>query len=205
MSVAGVVLAAGAGRRMGQPKAGVVLDGTPLVRRAAAVLMDGGCTPLGVVVGAAADDTTALLDGLDVRVLHNPAWDAGMATSVEVALRWAGDTGADAVMLLPVDTPGIGAAVVRRLVGTWQDVHDTEEVAGVVPTYDGRPRNPVVLGAAVLDEVVGALEGDSGARGWVAANGHRLRMVACADVGDPTDLDTPADLARWSAHPPDQT
>ena len=66
MTVAGLLLAAGAGRRMGGPKALVELDGEPLVRRGIRLLTDGGCDPVTVVVGASADLVRPLCDGARV-------------------------------------------------------------------------------------------------------------------------------------------
>ncbi|MCG5440355.1 NTP transferase domain-containing protein, partial [Micromonospora foliorum] len=57
---AGLLLAAGAGRRFGRPKALVELDGEPLVRRAIRLLGDGGCAPVHVVLGAGADEVPDL-------------------------------------------------------------------------------------------------------------------------------------------------
>ena len=64
MTVAGIVLAGGQGRRMGRPKARVEIGGVALVDRAVAALEDAGCDP--VVVADAGDDGPlfALLDPL---------------------------------------------------------------------------------------------------------------------------------------------
>jgi CTP:molybdopterin cytidylyltransferase MocA len=182
--VAGLVLAAGEGRRLGVPKALLEIDGERLVDRAVRVVREGGCDPVYVVAGAA---------GLDVdgaKVLDNPAWSTGMGSSVRLGLSAVAQ---DAVVVMVVDTPGIGADVVRRLVAAYRS-----GAMVVVATYDGQPRNPVLLArehwAAVADLAVG----DVGARAFLAAHPELVTHVECGDLGDPSDLDTPGDWARAS-------
>ena len=67
----GLLLAAGAGRRMGTPKALVHdADGTSWLRRSVAALLDGGCTPVHVVLGAGAEEARTLLADLPVEVVR---------------------------------------------------------------------------------------------------------------------------------------
>ncbi|WP_326569256.1 nucleotidyltransferase family protein [Amycolatopsis rhabdoformis] len=83
--VAGLLLAAGAGRRFGGPKALVELDGEPLVRRALRTLTDAGCAPVRVVVGAAADEVRKLVPD-PVQAIHAEGWEGGMGASLKAGL-----------------------------------------------------------------------------------------------------------------------
>lgn len=190
MTVAGLLLAAGAGRRMGGPKALLELDGDPLVRRGIRLLRDGGCAPVVVVLGAAADRVRPLCD--DAQVVQAPGWRTGMAASLRaglVALQAA--PGVTACVVALVDQPGITPLCVERL----RAAHEAGATAAVA-SYDGRRRNPVLLDRSVWEQVAAGAHGDEGARAWLRAHPDLAVAVDCTDVGSPDDLDTPQDLAR---------
>jgi CTP:molybdopterin cytidylyltransferase MocA len=192
-AVAGLLLAAGAGRRMGRPKALVELAGEPLVQRGLRLLRDGGCAPVVVVVGAAADEVRPLCAG--AQVVEAPDWRTGMAASLRAGLA---ALEADACVVALVDQPGVTPAAVERL----RAAHRAGAPAAVA-TYAGRPRNPVLLDRSTWAGVAAAASGDEGARTWLRAHPGQVVQVDCTDVGTPDDLDTPQDLAALAAaHPP---
>jgi len=190
MRVAGLVLAAGGGSRYGSPKALVRLRGRLLVERAADLLAAGGCDPVVVVLGAAADQVLAAarLPRTGVRAVVNPDWPTGMGSSLRVGLA-AVPAEAEAVVVTLVDTPGLGPESVRRLVAAG----DPDGAAQA--TYGGRRGHPVLLGRTVIAEVAAAATGDRGAGPWLAAHPERVRLVPCDGTGDPRDVDVPDDLA----------
>ena len=173
----GLVLAAGAGHRMGQPKAELILDGERLVDRAVRVLRAGGCDEVVTVVREGVTSP-------DARVVVNPEPERGMGSSLRLAL--AAATGRRAVILL-VDTPGIGADAVRAVLAVDAPV--------VVATYGGRRSHPVVVDHSWWGEVAELAAGDRGARPFLAAHPELVREVECP--GDPSDLDTMGELASW--------
>ena len=190
MRVAGVVLAAGCGSRYGSPKALVRLRGRLLVERAADLLAAGGCDPVVVVLGAAADQVLAAarLPRTGVRAVVNPDWPTGMGSSLRVGLA-AVPAEAEAVVVTLVDTPGLGPESVRRLVAAGGPDGAAQA------TYGGRRGHPVLLGRTVITEVAAAATGDRGAGPWLAAHPERVRLVPCDGTGDPRDVDVPDDLA----------
>lgn len=179
---------------MGTPKA-LVRDsrGVAFVERALRVLFDGGCLPVTVVVGAAAEAVSALLhDGgwLDddaVKVTVAADWAEGMGASLRSGLRSI-DTASEAVLVSLVDLPDVGAPVVRRIV----------EQGGLGPavlaraTYDGRPGHPVLLGREHWDGVAQTALGDQGARGYLAS--HDVVHIDCSDLATGRDVDRPDQL-----------
>jgi len=191
VSVAGLVLAAGGGRRFGGPKALVRLDGELLVERAVATLRGAGCAPIVVVLGASAADVATTAELGDAVVLVNDGWEQGMGSSLRTGLCALRDLSAPAAAITLVDQPGVGADVVRRLVGHWRP-----GLAAVVASYDGEPRNPAVIDASAWPDVMAAAAGDVGARGWLRNHPDDVTLVACDDLGSVIDIDTPLDLDR---------
>jgi nicotine blue oxidoreductase len=187
-TVAGLVLAAGEGRRYGRPKALVELGGRLLVERAVGALTEGGCGPVTVVLGASADEVVRRADLDGTRTVLNPAWATGMGSSLRAGLAALTAGHADAALVLLVDTPGIGAAAVRRLAG-----YAAADVVAVA-TYDGRRGHPVLLGRQHWAEVARLADGDAGARPFLAAHPGLVTPVPCEDIADGTDVDVPADL-----------
>ncbi|WP_045877149.1 NTP transferase domain-containing protein [Pseudofrankia sp. DC12] len=205
MKVAGLLLAAGAGRRLGTPKALVGWDGAPLVVRGLRLLDAAGCSPLLVTVGAAADQVIAAIPTAGppggVEVVRVEGWAEGMGASLRAGLAALTETAAEAVVVALVDQPFVEPDLVRRLIATAvggaraaPDVATAP--AAVVACFGGRPRNPVLLPRAIWPDVARLARGDVGARAWLRAHPDRLTVVPCDDLGTPDDVDTPADLAR---------
>jgi CTP:molybdopterin cytidylyltransferase MocA len=182
--VAGVLLAAGAGSRLGTPKALVELGGRRLADRGADLLRDGGAEPVIVVLGAARVDVPGVV------AVHNPDWATGMGSSLAAGLRAVPEDCAAAVIAL-ADQPLIGPGVVRRLIAAYRAGAEV-----VAAAYDGKPRNPVLLARRHWPEVLATAVGDAGARPFLRAHPELVTVVECADIGSPDDLDTPGDLAR---------
>jgi CTP:molybdopterin cytidylyltransferase MocA len=197
--VAGLLLAAGAGRRMGGPKALVELDGEPLVARGLRALRDAGLDPRVVVLGADADRARPAAVAADpaVTVVVADDWADGMGASLRAGLAALDVADPDAVLVLLVDTPGIGPEALARVAAA------ATRDGLVRGSYDGRPGHPVVLGAEHLAGVAAAAHDDVGARGYLAGRDD-VRSVEVGDVATRDDVDTPADLARVSGSSTDR-
>jgi nicotine blue oxidoreductase len=189
VKVTGLVLAAGAGRRFGGPKALVAFDGDLLVERAVRMLSNGGCDKVVVVLGASADEVVgrARLDGAYLAIAQE--WEQGQGASLNAGLDAVAATDADAVVIALVDQPWVGAEAVGRL----RRAAEAGAVAAVA-TYDGESRNPVLLTRPIWKAVAASAVGDVGARAWLRANPEQVVAVACDGTGDPRDVDVPADL-----------
>ena len=97
-------------------------------------------------------------------------------------------------MIALADQPLIGAAAVRRLIAA-----HAGGAAVAVAAYDGKPRNPVLIGRAHWAAVLDVAAGDTGARPFLRAHPELVTLVECGDMGSPDDIDTPQDLARLRA------
>ncbi len=186
--VAGVLLAAGAGRRYGMPKA-LAGEGEWL-RRAVGALVEGGCDPTVVVLGAAADRAAPLVPA-GARVVIAPDWDEGMGASLRVGLAALGrdvDGYVQAALVHLVDLPDVGAGVIRRILARATGVALPAVVARA--QFGGRPGHPVLLGRDHWDAVAAAVSGDRGARDWLAGRSD-LVLVDCTDLATGADVDRP--------------
>ncbi|HXA62509.1 MAG TPA: nucleotidyltransferase family protein [Streptosporangiaceae bacterium] len=181
--VAGLLLAAGEGRRFGRPKALVEFGGERLVDRGLRVLRSAGCSPVLVVTGAASIE---VIGGV---VVPNAAWRSGMGSSLRAGLA-ALPPSCPAVVVALVDQPRVSAEAVRRLIGAYES---GARIA--VATYRGRPRNPVLIATEHFEGVAAMAVGDTGARAFLRAHPDLVTEVPCDDVAAPDDIDTPADLA----------
>ncbi|MFD5758267.1 NTP transferase domain-containing protein [Streptomyces sp. NPDC127044] len=190
--VAGLLLAAGGGRRLGgRPKALLEHRGRPLVEYAVGVLRAAGCTRVHVVLGARADAVRerARLDGCVL--VDNPEWESGMGSSLRAGLGSLAGTGARAALVSLVDQPGIGPRAVARVLAAHQD--DTSLVSA---TYDGVRGHPVLFGAAHWAGVAASATGDRGARTYLKEHEAAITLVECGDVAEPYDIDTQDDLGH---------
>jgi CTP:molybdopterin cytidylyltransferase MocA len=188
VKIAGLLLAAGAGRRMGTPKALIRdPDGVSWVARTARLLAAAGCTPVVVVIGASADQVRAELVAEPVEVVEATDWAEGMGASLRAGLSalQEGST-TDAVVVVPVDTPGLTSALVQRI--STEVRRDTL----VRTVYNGTPGHPVLLGREHWAGVIATAVGDQGARAYFKQ--HPPLAVECADLADGADVDTVDDL-----------
>ncbi|TCB97293.1 nucleotidyltransferase family protein [Micromonospora zingiberis] len=176
--VAGLVLAGGAGRRYGGPKAPVFLG------RALRVLRDGGCDPIIAVLGAGARQTRAVVDLTGVQVVDNPGWVEGMASSLRLGIITATrQPEVSAVCVHLVDMPGVSATAVARLLA--------QAHAGCLTRacYNGEPGHPVVLGRDHWAEIITTVRGDQGARAYLRRHAADVTAIECGDVGAGYDID----------------
>ncbi|WP_133917083.1 nucleotidyltransferase family protein [Streptomyces sp. NBC_00582] len=189
--VAGLLLAAGGGRRLGgRPKALLTYRGRPLVEHAAGVLRAAGCARVHVVLGAAAQAVRerARLEGCVL--VENPEWEEGMGSSLRAGLDSLAGTGARAALVSLVDQPGIGPQAAARVLTAY-----TGERSLAAAAYDGVRGHPVLFGAAHWAGVAHGARGDQGARAYLKAHAADLILVECGDAALPYDIDTPEDLA----------
>jgi CTP:molybdopterin cytidylyltransferase MocA len=174
VTAAGVLLAAGAGTRYGMPK--VLAAGGEWLRACVTALADGGCDDVVVVLGAAVIDVPA-----PARAVLAEDWAQGLSASVRAGLM---AIDADYAVLHAVDTPGVGADVVRRVL----DAARSSPSGLARARYGGRPGHPVVIANKHWPQLLDGLRGDEGARPFLR---DRTDVVAadCADLASGDDID----------------
>ena len=182
--IAGLLLAAGAGRRYGMPKA--LVDGGAWLRRAVTALTDGGCDPVLVVVGARADQVIPLVPDTAGTVLAAD-WAEGMGASLRAGLAElirGAPSHVQAALVHLVDLPDVDASVVGRLAA----LASSAVVARA--GFQSQPGHPVLLGRQHWAAIVSAAHGDRGARDWLAGRSD-LIVVDCSDLASGIDVDRP--------------
>lgn len=184
--VAGLLLAAGGARRFGSQKLVAMLGDTPIVRRSA-LLLSPHVDELVVVVGNEAERVRRALDGLTVRVVENPGWSEGQASSLRTAFAALSRTVEGAIVVLG-DQPGIDPSVFTALKERWRSA----ATAIVAPRYRGTISPPILFARTIFAEIA-ALRGDVGARAVVERDPARVSFIDL-DAPPPVDVDTVADL-----------
>jgi nicotine blue oxidoreductase len=176
MTTAGLILAAGEGKRFGGPKAPYVHNGERLVDRAVKVLADAGCSPIFVVLGAWIGEVPG------ATVLENKDWPTGMGSSLQVGLTHLNsEADIDEVVVSLVDLPGLTSEAVARIVNTPGEI--------VVAAYDTKRGHPVKFHISTWPELIKSATGDQGARSYIADHPEQIVLVEVGDVATGEDMD----------------
>lgn len=189
-SVGGILLAAGASTRLGQPKQLLGFQGKPLVRHVAEQALASRLADLHVVVGHRADEVRAALEGLAVQVVENPAFQQGQSTSLRAGLV-AFPRERKAAMVLLVDQPFVDPHLIDRLIGLYEE----SNALIVAPGHAGHRGNPVLFDHTILPELL-TVVGDTGAREIIARHRDRLAALELDSDRPFQDVDTWEDYAR---------
>jgi len=189
--IAALVLAAGQSRRMGADnKLLADLGGQPMLRRAVEAAVASQASPVLVVTGHEAGAVARVLDGLDVGVVHNPAFAEGLSASLRAGIA-ALPADADGALVMLGDMPRIGAGHLDRLIAAFNPV---EGRAICVPVFRGKRGNPVLFARSLFEDMR-TLAGDVGARHLIGQHEDLVAEVPLDDDAIFVDVDTPKALS----------
>ncbi len=189
-----LLLAAGQSSRMGgKDKLLQVVDGVPLLRRAAMIALR--AAPVIVALPPAPHARHDVLDGLDLQRIDVRDAHEGMNASLRGALAHV-SAESHAAMVLLADLPEITSEDLAAVLGSVQSHPDKLIWRGA--TADGKPGHPVVFDRRLFDHLR-QLSGDEGAQSVVRANADKVHLRSLPGQNALLDLDTPQDWAKWHA------
>jgi molybdenum cofactor cytidylyltransferase len=186
-----VILAAGASRRLGQPKQLIELRGEPLLRRQCRIALEAGVGSVAVILGYRASQCAATIADLPVALLINEQWEEGLALSVRAAAQAAVAAAANGLLLFHVDQYRLEPADLVKLNDVWQS---SLCVNACISAHASASGPPVIFPKRSLADLL-LLEGDIGARGVL----DELPAGELSRVSVPNafhDLDLPSELAK---------
>jgi len=196
LAVGAVLLAAGAGSRMGhRPKSLLELGGIPLIRRQIIALSGAGVDELVVVLGHHADRIAPVIEEFPVTVVRNPDPEASQNASLHIGLR-ALSPRLDCVLVALADQPLINSQDINDLIGAYKKRPPLSQV--VQPEVNGLPGNPVMFSAEVRDQILSG-DANAGCRQWQAAHPDEVHRWATPNPRYRTDVDTPEDIEALAA------
>jgi CTP:molybdopterin cytidylyltransferase MocA len=193
-----MVIAAGGGRQIGGPEALLRLGDKALVDHVLETVKAAGCGPMVVVLGAAADEVRAAADLSGAMVVINPAWGTGLGSSLRAGLKALSSSTVEAVVVMPVDMPGVTADAVRRVIALpYPD-------ALVCATYGGLRNYPMLFGRRHWPGIATLANADVGARPYLLAHKEDIVDISCDSVADGSRVDSPELVERWGLTVPAQ-
>lgn len=191
--ISGLILGAGASQRLGPPKQLLPFRGTTMLgwvvdqaERAT------GLDEIVVVLGRAADQVRARVDFGAARVVENPVFTEGCASSYLAGLA-ALNPDSEAIMIILGDQPGIAPEIIDRLATEWS----RGEAPIALCSYQGRKGHPMIFARSMFDQLE-RLHGDKAAWKLVDANAELVQEVHF-NLPFPDDINTPADAERLTA------
>lgn len=196
LAVGGILLAAGAGERMGhRPKCLLELGGVPLIRRQIIALSGAGVDELVVVLGHHSERIAQAIQEFPVTVVHNATPEAGQVSSLRVGLQ-ALSQRIDTVLVALADQPLINAQDINDLIGAYKKRPASAQV--VQPEVDGQPGNPVMFSGEVREQIL-AGEARVGCKQWQAAHPEQVHRWVSTNQRYRTDVDTLDDIEALAA------
>lgn len=185
--IAGVILAAGEARRMGQIKQLLEWRNKPMLWHSIQAARSSGLSPLVVVIGSHGNQIQESLKFEDVIWVHNPQWQSGQSTSLIAGLEVVADL-SEAVVFLLADMPFIPPSLLDAL----KEKHRHSLAPIVAPRSAGLRANPVLFDRSAYSSLA-QLKGE-----WGGRRLFEIYPPTWVDWDENVfmDIDTPEDLKK---------
>lgn len=188
--VAGVILAAGEGRRVGKNKALLEIEGMKFIEKIARSLRKAECQPILVVGGAEAEAVREEAEKLGIRFVMNDDWKLGQFSSLKAGMSHVG-LEVTGVLVTLVDHPLVADETYRLLLEAFR----SSPGKIIIPSHEGRRGHPVIIPPQIMEEIVGS-SGDVTLRDIMRKHANLIVEQQVGDTGVLADIDTTADLSR---------
>lgn len=192
--IAAVILAAGAGSRMGRTKQLLKFGNTTILGQVIEHARDAAFDEIILVLGHDADRIRRTIDLRGVKAIHNPRFERGQSSSLIKGVDGVSDT-CDAAMFLLGDQPLIAPDTMDRIM----DAFVAESAGVAIPYFNGQRGNPVIVARPLFDKLR-SLTGDVGVRALFGELAHAIVKVPVLDPSVLMDIDTQADYECYSAN-----
>jgi len=190
-TLAGIILAAGESRRMGQPKQLLPFGERTILERVVDTLLTAGVGEVVVVLGHLAERVRTVLGHRPVKAVVNASYRQGMLSSVKCGVRAIGPE-YDAVLIALGDQPHIEGAVVSEVMRTYR-----AGTAGIViPRYGEKKGHPIIINLQKYREAIANLPEDVGLNALMQEHADDVRLIDVATEDIIRDIDVPDDYTR---------
>jgi molybdenum cofactor cytidylyltransferase len=192
--IAGIILSAGASRRMGTPKALLSLDGETFLDRLIRLFSEVAVTPIVVLGHQAAQIQSGIQRGPQAAFVVNPDPERGMLSSLQYGLK-AIPQAAEAVMFTPVDHPNLERSTLEKLIRQF----NAASASVIVPTFQGDHGHPVLIARSLIAELL-ALPATAQASDVIHLYRTETSYISVDDPAVITDIDDRAAYAELLGH-----
>ena len=191
--ISAILLAAGESKRMGQPKQMLAWQGKTLLRHVLENLIHSTVDEIILVLGHEAEAIRKSLTEFQIKIVINPDYRQGMATSLRQGLL-AMDPGSEAFLVVLADQPGIGPEIINQIIHEFQRSDPRRGIAR--PIYRGLRGHPVLIGVRYLQEAL-QLRGDVGARQILLNHPEDILEIEADQEGILNDIDTHEEYQKY--------
>jgi molybdenum cofactor cytidylyltransferase len=188
--IAGIILAAGKAERMDKVKQLLSFRETTILGQVVKNALGSSLYEVIVVLGHAAEEIRPVIDLGGTRIVINADYTDGQSTSLKAGLSAISEESEAALFILG-DQPLIGANIINAIL----DKYSQAPASIVIPTYNGKRGNPVLIDRALFPRIV-SLQGDVGARILFDEYSSQLHEIEMGDEYLTLDVDTLDDYAR---------
>ncbi len=196
MPIAAIILAAGASRRLGQPKQLIGFEGEALLQRALRLAAEAGASPVLAVLGANFASICGSISFDRAIPVLNDKWNEGISTSIQAGLHELDVRAPEssAALLMTCDQPRLTACHLRGLIEAFSQ-HSEPVIAA--SAYSDSLGTPAVFPRMIFT-ALHALRGDKGARALL--DKPPCPLVSLPFEGGEIDIDSPTDLRHLSGY-----